>query len=168
MSQQDPGEVFRALPAIWRVPTASHRTRLIAAGVLLGSVGLWLGALALQPDPRGLGTHEQLGFAPCGMLLHFGIPCPTCGITTAMAHASRLEWAAAFWAQPAGTLLGVAVYAAGGLGLWVLLTGRGWQINWYRVRPGLVALMVVGVLALGWGFKIITYLCFSVPEGAVS
>ena len=37
-------------------------------------------ALSLTPDNRGLGTHEQLGLAPCRMLSYLHIPCPYIGI----------------------------------------------------------------------------------------
>lgn len=44
------------------------------------AVGLWL-----EPDPRGFGTHEQLGLSACQVSESLGLPCPTCGATTAAA-----------------------------------------------------------------------------------
>lgn len=57
------------------------------------------------PDPRGYGTHEQLGLAPCGLRETLGFPCPTCGVTTSLSHSVRGEVAAAWGTQPLGLLL---------------------------------------------------------------
>src|ERR1043165_7524101 len=69
-------------------------------------------ALYLKPDPLhlGAGTHQQLGLPPCGFFQTTGIPCPTCGCTTAVtwfAHASPLK---SFLTQPFG--FAVALLAA--------------------------------------------------------
>ncbi|MEL6713321.1 MAG: DUF2752 domain-containing protein [Planctomycetota bacterium] len=69
-----------------------------------------LGAL-LEPDPRGLGTHEQLGFAPCGFRDWLGRPCPTCGVTTSVVHAARGGLAESWSVQPSGLLLLAAIAA---------------------------------------------------------
>ena len=69
------------------------------------AVGLFVGLLALaasvHPDPRGYGTHEQLGLPPCAFQLLLKIPCPTCGGTTSFAHFVRGEWRSAFLANSA-------------------------------------------------------------------
>lgn len=62
-------------------------------------------AALLEPDPRGVGTHEQLGLPPCGFLLLTGLPCPGCGLTTAFAHGIRGQWIAAASANPLGLVL---------------------------------------------------------------
>ena len=55
------------------------RVRLYAA-LLLAACATLLGLAAwLKPNPAGLGTHRQLGFGRCGMLVTTGYPCPTCG-----------------------------------------------------------------------------------------
>jgi len=59
----------------------------------------------LNPDPRGFGTHEQLGLEPCRFEAVTHIPCPGCGLTTsfaAMAHGHPLD---AFSAHPMGPCL---------------------------------------------------------------
>ena len=72
---------------------------LIAAAV----VGL---LLMLEPDPRGIGTHEQLGMAPCGWAQGpNGVPCPTCGVTTAACNVVHLHLVDAFVTQPFGAIL---------------------------------------------------------------
>ncbi|MDD9935105.1 MAG: DUF2752 domain-containing protein [Myxococcales bacterium] len=59
-------------------------------------------AWALQPDPSGMGTHEQLGLPPCGFLYMTTLPCPGCGLTTSFAHMARLQITSAASAHPLG------------------------------------------------------------------
>ena len=88
------------------------------------------------------------------MPLIFGIPCPTCGMTTSFAHFVRGDLQSSFHTQPAGFAIALCVFAVMVAGVAGLLTGRMWSINWYRVRPGLAAAIVVGVLLLGWAYKL--------------
>ena len=129
--------------------------RLWAGLLLLGSAGVLALGAYLRPDPRGFGTHTQLGTGPCGMLIMTGYPCPTCGMTTAFAHTVRGQWLRAFWAQPAGFVLAVGTIVATGVAAWTLVRGR-WPrvqipaLSPYRLFAGLL------VLLLGsWVFKIV-------------
>ena len=61
--------------------------------------GLWL-----EPDPRGFGTHEQLGLPPCGLRTFFGRPCPACGITTSIVQTLHGHPWLALQTQPFGPL----------------------------------------------------------------
>ena len=101
----------------------------------------------LEPDPRGFGTHQQFGTGPCGMLIQTGLPCPTCGMTTAFAHTVRGQWGRAFWVQPAGFVLALAtMICVGGAG-WVLVRGRWPVVNLFWVTPFRLFLALL-VLAL--------------------
>jgi hypothetical protein len=132
------------------------RARIIAAAVLAG-IMLALGtARALDPDPSGVGTHTQLGFHPCPMVVVTGYPCPTCGMTTSWAYMTRGAWLSAFHAQPAGLALGLAAFGAAGLALSVLVTGKVWLVNAFRVRPWRVMAVGLSVLLGGWAYKIAT------------
>lgn len=81
-------------------PTA--RVGLIALSLLL--VTLLAMAGSLSPHPAGFGTHEQLGLQPCFTLRLWGIRCPTCGMTTAWAHAVRGQLSEAARANLGGTI----------------------------------------------------------------
>ncbi len=132
--------------------------RALGAVVLGGCVLLFAVASRLEPATDGVGTHEQLGLVPCGMMMNLGVPCPTCGMTTAFAHAARGQLASAFHAQPAGLALaiaiGLAAIAAGG----TLVTGRTYRVNWFRLSPAGIGFGVIGLLLFGWVYKIVTTL----------
>jgi hypothetical protein len=131
------------------------RVRVRAAVVLGVCLTLILVGLWLSPDPSGLGTHCQLGLPPCGLVAMMGIPCPTCGMTTAFSQTVHGHVIAALVTQPFGALLALAVTAAAGLSVVVLVTARSWRVNWYRVSPGLVATGVVVLFLASWVYKVI-------------
>jgi Protein of unknown function (DUF2752) len=74
---------------------------LVAAACL---AGLLVVARTLEPDPRGFGTHTQLGLPRCVFLTVTGRPCPTCGMTTSFAWLTRGRIDRSWRANPAGCL----------------------------------------------------------------
>ncbi len=80
---------------------------LLVAAAGLG--GLLVVAGRLEPDPRGFGTHTQLGLRPCAFTQVTGRLCPTCGMTTAFAWFVRGRVERSWQANPAGLLLAVAM-----------------------------------------------------------
>lgn len=128
---------------------------MIAAVVLAGCAVLLLVAAWLTPADTGMGSHRQLGFPPCSMLTLIGYPCPTCGMTTAFAHAVRGELRSAFNAQPAGLALALMTVIAASLSLSIVITGNVWAVNWYRVSPTRVILAAILLVLTGWGYKVV-------------
>lgn len=113
-------------------------TALLAATML--AVALWL-----APEPRGIGTHEQLGLPPCRFVTAWQIRCPSCGMTTAWAHAVRGQMAQALAANVGGTLLAWAAMAAvpwtlaaACTGRWLLIPGR-----WSWLLAGSAVVLVI-------------------------
>lgn len=112
-------------------PAPTRRNGLSSAGQLTSPMRKGLAALVvlsgailccaarLVPDPRGYGTHEQLGMAPCWFLQKFAIPCPSCGMTTAFALAMQGEFRSATAANAGGVLLAATTIV---LGSWALAT----------------------------------------------
>src|SRR5271154_3804334 len=100
-------------------------------------------AASLQPDPRGFGTHRQLGLPPCIVRLVFGIPCPSCGMTTSFAHLMRGQLAKAFRANAAGLLLGLVCAA---LVPWCWLSVFYARTCWIH-SPGIAAIVVFGCIS---------------------
>jgi hypothetical protein len=71
------------------------------AGTSVLGIARWL-----VPDPRGIGTHEQLGLPPCGFIQVFhDVPCPSCGMTTTFALAADGRLVDGFKNQPMGFLI---------------------------------------------------------------
>jgi hypothetical protein len=82
-----------------------------ASSVLL--VARWL-----RPDPRGFGTHTQLGLPPCGFFALTGVPCPACGLTTSFAHLMHGELALALHANPLGVVFFALTLASLPVAMW--------------------------------------------------
>jgi hypothetical protein len=131
------------------------RRRLYAALVLLGCGGVLAVAAWLKPAPRGYGTHRQFGFGKCAMLVTTGLPCPTCGMTTAFAYTVRGRLISAFLAQPAGFLLALAVIACAVGAGWVVVTGRVPPVPVPTVTPYRLFFTLLVLLIGGWAFKIV-------------
>jgi hypothetical protein len=139
---------------------AQRRVRRWAAVVLLACGGVLSVAAWLRPDPRGFGTHQQLGsgrFAsgPCGMLLVTGFPCPTCGMTTAFSHTVRGQFVRAFLVQPAGFVLALATGCIAIGSAAALVRGRTPRLPLDRIASHRLFIVLLGVLLFGWAFKII-------------
>lgn len=151
-----PGATLHPLgPLVYRVAARRPgRARAIAVVVLVGCLAPLSVAAWLTPDELGVGSHQQLGLPPCSMLTLVGYPCPTCGMTTAFAHTVRGELWSAFRAQPAGLGLALALVLAASVSLGVVVTGKVWAVNWYRVSPTRVTLGVVLFLLSGWVYKL--------------
>ncbi|MCA8971583.1 MAG: DUF2752 domain-containing protein [Planctomycetes bacterium] len=91
---------------------ASPLERVLLVILALAGLALmgWL-VVATDPDPRGFGTHEQLGMQPCSWPLLYGEPCPTCGVTTAASLVVHLRPVEAVRVQPFGAVLTIALVA---------------------------------------------------------
>ncbi len=121
---------------------------LAMAGIL--GLSLLVTARNLEPDPRGFGTHEQLGLTPCYFHELTGHVCPLCGGTTAWAHLLRGEITLAAIANLGAMLLGVAVVCCVPWMLWVVIWGR-WPIAQPTWRHLLVLATVwLVVVVLDW------------------
>jgi Protein of unknown function (DUF2752) len=117
--------------------------RALLSVLSLGLIAGFCVAASLQPDPRGFGTHRQLGLPPCTVRLLFGIPCPSCGMTTSFAHLMQGQLEDAFRANPAGPLLAAV---CGVLVPWCWLSVFYGRTCWIE-RPAVVALVLLGSLS---------------------
>ncbi len=81
-------------------------------------------ALRLEPEPKGFGTHQQLGLPECLFRQMFGLPCPHCGMTTSFSHLVRGQVGSAMRANPMGILLAALLGCLCTVMLWSGLTGR--------------------------------------------
>jgi hypothetical protein len=128
---------------------------------LLAMLGVGLAVLLavaayLQPDrERHYGTHEQLGLPPCTFYLLFGVPCPTCGMTTAWAHLVRGEIFAACRANAGGALLGAMAIFAVPWSLVAALRGRWFAWTPRGNLPAWIGTGIVVVALAQWGCRLI-------------
>lgn len=134
-----------------------ERAGRLRAGALFAASFAVLGvAFSVAPDPRGLGTHQQLGLPPCSLMVMTGLPCPTCGMTTAFAHAARAQFAAAWAAQPAGLALALGVMGVGVGSLYSAISGRSVRWRGPRWSAAKIGLATVFLLFGSWGFKLLS------------
>ncbi len=143
--------------APWTVPLAdgpvSTWVDRAAAVAVAGVVGTAVVVMALvHPDARGIGTHEQLGLEPCGWPVAYGIPCPTCGCTTAACHLVHGHLFTAFRVQPFGAMFMLVSVLLGLHALWCLW--RRWSFADLLVRLPVWRLLGAGLLLLlaSWGY----------------
>jgi hypothetical protein len=132
--------------------------RVYAAGIVAAMVALFVVAARLHPEGYDHGVHEQLGLPPCGFLVITGLPCPTCGMTTAFANTIHGHLIRAVYAQPAGFILAVLGLVTGIAAFAALLTGRWPAFNWYRINPLHVVWGSCALFVAAWGVKIVLYL----------
>lgn len=132
----------------------SKAARWSCAAAALAAASMLAVAAWLTPEPRGLGTHEQLGLPPCGFIEAWQMRCPSCGMTTAWAHAVRGQMVQALAANVGGTLLAwVAMaavpwaLAAACTGRWLLIPGR-----WSWLLAG--SAVVLAITLADWLFRL--------------
>jgi hypothetical protein len=139
-------------------PKRSREHWLVLALSAVAPMGLLLMRAVLKPSPLGHGTHEQLGLPPCQMMARFGIPCPGCGVTTAVTHAARGDLWRSFVTQPFGFALAIAAMLALPLALGIHFSGRDLYATlgrWNR-RPVWIAILALVVAA--WIYKLVVTL----------
>lgn len=140
----------------WRRYT--RRERAAALCVVAAVAAIVSAAWALEPDPRGLGTHEQLGLAPCRMLTGLGIPCPFCGMTTAFALLAQGDFSSAFLAQPAGVILFGAFLAIASLAAIAGASGQGLRPKVIRSFSPPLAAALLSIVCMAWIYKVFRHL----------
>jgi len=105
-------------------------SRWMLVGISMLILLLLISAGGLEPDSRGWGTHVQLGLASCMFQEWTGELCPTCGMTTAWAHAGHGQFVSAMRVHLIGTLLWLGVVGAIP---WLLCTAV--KGHWVVVEP---------------------------------
>ncbi len=128
------------------------RVRLRAVVYLALAATIVAAGWSLTPDPAGHGTHEQWRLPPCSFMMRSGYPCPSCGMTTAVAAASQGRLLTAWSAQPFGLMLVIAAVAMAAVAAVELLRGKAVGT---LLRPRLAwALILAGGVLFGWAWKL--------------
>jgi hypothetical protein len=142
----------REEPEVVRLGGPARRGAVLLALALAAPL---LIATGLEPDPRGYGTHTQLGLPPCHFAWVTGRPCPSCGMTTAFTWFVRGALGRSWRANPAGCLLAGATV---GVVPWLLAAaavGRPFGArSLERPLVGLAAAVVV-VGLVSWAVRLV-------------
>ena len=144
-------------------PPMATSTRVLAALAAVACLAVLVTAAWLSPDPSGLGTHRQLGLAPCGLLVNTGIPCPTCGMTTSFTNLVHGRVLASLRGQPAGTILCALTAVGFWVALYVAVTGRPGAAVVRRLPVTGALLTLLGVVIAGWAYTIAIALTRAAP-----
>ncbi len=124
-----------------RLGWLSRGLLVVAAFLLAGVLGL---SRMLAPDPRGYGTHTQLGLKPCAFATLSGRLCPTCGMTTAYAWFVRGRIDRSWRANPAGCLLAVLSIP---MMIWLLACAvRAGPLGFRSLSEPLMGLLLAGCM----------------------
>lgn len=147
----NPSRILAARPVCPPGRGTRHALGLLA----LGLAGVLATACILRPDPRGFGTHSQLGLGECSFRKLSGKPCPACGMTTAFAWSVRGRVDRAWRANPAGSVIAPMVLI---LIPWLAstsITGRPWPFRTADVPLVGVVLLGVALALANWAVRLL-------------
>ena len=130
------------------------RERYLAALLGAGLLCPLLVSFFLQPDARGHGTHQQLGLPPCTFEVLFGLPCPSCGSTTAFAYAVRGRLTEALRANVGGTILAGLFAVAGPWLLWSAARGRWFVVRLSGPCVAVIAAVIATIMVIDWVIRL--------------
>lgn len=130
----------------------------LSAALLVALAIVFVALLAsVDPDPRGHGTHEQLGMQPCSWPEVYGKPCPTCGVTTAATLLVHLRPIDAVATQPFGAFLAAIGLIVAGIAAWSLVRGESFVARIALLPYGTVLAVALGLLLASWGYVWLTW-----------
>ena len=132
--------------------TSKDRIRYLAVAGL--AVALLIIARYLQPSKDGFGTHRQLGLPSCAVLYFTGFPCPSCGLTTSVAHAARLHFYDSVITQPFGLIVFIIAALSIPLSIFFIHQRIPWtKLNQPRGR-NIAIYLTLTLFILSWFYKI--------------
>ena len=137
-----------------RLSSSAGARRLLALVLAFLCAGPLVFASTLTPNSEGIGTHMQIGNLPeCGFVTATGLPCATCGCTTAFAHAADGSLLASLVTQPFGALLALALAVFALITAWSAVSGMDLApLGRIIATKGFVLSWLV-VLFAAWGYK---------------
>lgn len=136
-------------PALLNMPQ-----RLTAFFLALGSLSVLITACLLTPNAAGIGTHRQMGMAPCNFQTQFGLPCPTCGMTTSFAFFVRGNFIASFYVQPMGLLLALFTFLLFWFAAFEAITGKNFHALFGFLPVNKLLWFSLALFVIAWAWKI--------------
>jgi succinate dehydrogenase hydrophobic anchor subunit len=143
---------MQASQQVNKLKNFSHATsnqRIVAAIVFFGIVGFFI-VFGLAGH-YGVDMGRWLGY--CGFKQRFGLPCPTCGMTTMALAFARGKILEAFYIQPAGALLCCLLVVIGLLAFFTAASGvyfRFIERFFKEVKVRYIILALIIIIAAGW------------------
>ncbi len=128
--------------------------RGMAATIALTCLSVLCIAAWLRPDHGGTGTHLQLGLLACAFKIRTGLPCPSCGFTTAFSYFAHGHFLASIYTQPMGTMLALASAVAVWIGFYIAVTGRPVHRLFKLLSSRYYLMPILSFALLAWGWKI--------------
>ena len=128
---------------------ASSRQRLIAAVVCIAVVAFF--GLFAWAGHNKTDMGRWLGY--CGFKQKYNLPCPTCGVTTAVLAFAQGRILEAFYIQPAAGLLCCGLVAAAFLAFLIAVFDvyfRFLERFFTQVKVRYIILAVIVIIAAGW------------------
>ena len=128
---------------------ASLRQRVIA-GIVFLCIGVFFSVMWLAAKGKiDIGAL----LLPCGFKQRYGLPCPTCGITTSILAFAEGRILESFYIQPAGGLACLMLSAVAILNLITVVSGR--YLCFAKrflaeVKVRYVIIVVLIIIACGW------------------
>jgi len=128
---------------------ASFRQRITATFVFL-IVAVLFGLAWLAATGK-----FDIGFwlGPCGLKQRYGLPCPTCGMTTSVLAFSQGKVFEAFYIQPAAALLCCVLVIIAFLALFIAVSGVYFNFIerfFAEVKIKHIILALIVIIAAGW------------------
>src|SRR5262245_46532019 len=136
-------------------PPLSRLARLGMVVWVLAVISVFLLAARLEPDVRGYGTHQRLGFPPCTFRVLWQIPCPSCGGTTSFAWFVRGNWPAAVSTNAGAFFLAIVMTLSVPWCLISLWQGTTWKVSDPLWTSLILMLVFFGLTVLHWIGKLV-------------
>ena len=111
-------------------------------------------AATVAPNPKGVGTHTELGMYDCQFLARTGLPCFSCGMTTSFAHFVRGNFLGSLYVQPMGFVLAVACAITFWVALYTGISGRPIARLVRLIPPRYYVAPLMAWAVIAWGWKI--------------
>lgn len=131
------------------VAKATRNGRVLAVWLFLGGLAVMIFLFL-----AGIGVINISKYMlPCGMKVRYGLPCPTCGFTTAALSFFSGDILGAFYIQPAGALLCTALVITVFLAFITAVFGVYFPFLKNLVRrfkPWQIIIVIVVILLAAW------------------
>ena len=134
---------------------ASFHQRLTAGGILFALLVVF-GLFWFAGQGR-IDLGRWLGPA-CGFKQRYNLPCPACGMTTAIMAFFQGRISEAFYIQPAAALLCCIMVAAAFLAFLTVVFGVYYRVlivGLTKIRLIYIVLVLIAILAAGWAVTLI-------------